>query len=241
MLQKNYVIGKNKLSPFKILAFIPARSGSKSIKDKNIRKLNNKPLLAWSIETCKKSKYLKDIIVSTDSKKYAKIAKKFGVEKVVLRPKKISGDKSTDLQAILHLMKTIKNFDYSFIAHIRPTTPLRDVNEIDKAIKFFLNCDFSSLRSVHEMPESAYKTYEIKKKNLLQSIGRNKKIDFHSVPRQKINKTYAANGVIDIYRTSNILKKKNLFGNKIYAFKTKFTYEVDSIHELKILSTIMKK
>ena len=86
MLRKNYDIGKKNNNFHTIVAFIPARSGSKSIKDKNIRLLKGKPLLAWSIESCIKSKFIKDIIVSTDSKKYEKIAKKYGATSVILRP-----------------------------------------------------------------------------------------------------------------------------------------------------------
>ena len=105
MLQKNYDIGKNKKKKINVIGFIPARSGSKGIKNKNIKNLNGKPLLAWSIETCKKSKYIKDIVVSTDSQKYAKIAIKYGATKVIIRPKNISGDKSTDYQALTMLLK----------------------------------------------------------------------------------------------------------------------------------------
>ena len=72
----------------KVIAIIPARSGSKSIKDKNIIKLGKKPLIAWSIEACFKSRYISRVYVSTDSKKYAKIAKKFGPVEILLRPKR---------------------------------------------------------------------------------------------------------------------------------------------------------
>ena len=75
-----------------ILAVILARSGSKGIKNKNIKILNGKPLIAWSIATCLKSKRINKIVVSTDSKKYAKIAKSFGAHEVILRPKKFSKD-----------------------------------------------------------------------------------------------------------------------------------------------------
>ena len=78
-----------------IVAFIPARSGSKSIKNKNIKLLKGKPLLAWSIESCIKSKFIKDIIVSTDSKKYAKIAKKYGA---VCTPDFFGSNKEVKLQ-----------------------------------------------------------------------------------------------------------------------------------------------
>jgi N-acylneuraminate cytidylyltransferase len=243
MLQKNYVTGKNKKKiSIDIIAFIPARSGSKSIKDKNIKLLNGKPLIAWSIESCKKSKYIKKIVVSTDSKKYAKIAQKYGATHILQRPKNISGDKATDYQALNHMIKSLKFPRYKFIAHIRPTTPIRDVKVIDNAILLFSKKKCTSLRSVHEMSESAYKTFEITKKNYLKPLcQKNASIDYFNAPRQKFKKTFAANGLIDIYKKEHVIKEKNLFGKKVFAYKTKFTHEIDSVDQFKYLNLILKK
>ncbi len=239
MLQKNYDTGKNKIN---VIAFIPARSGSKSIKNKNIKKLNGKPLLAWSIESCKKSKYIKEIIVSTDSKRYANIAYRYGATKVVIRPKKISGDKSTDYQALIHTIKHLKGLNFKFIAHIRPTTPIRKLKDIDKAIFLFSKKNYTSLRSVHEMPESAYKTFEISKNKLLKPIcSRKNNMDFFGKPRQNFVKTFAANGLIDIYKKDHLLKKKNLLGKKVFPFVTNFTHEIDSPEQFETLNLILTK
>ena len=144
----------------KIIAIIPARSGSKSIKDKNIIMLLGKPLIAWSIEACLKSKLISKVFVSTDSIKYANIAKKFGPVEIIYRPKNLSTDNTTDYQMIEHAIKNI-DFKYEYIAHIRPTTPLRKVSDIDLAINFFFKSNCNSLRSVHEMSETAYKSVEL--------------------------------------------------------------------------------
>ena len=128
----------------KIIAIIPARAGSKSIKDKNIIKLGGKPLIAWSIESCFKSKLISKVYISTDSNKYAKIAKQFGPVEILLRPKKISGDFSTDYQMIKHAIENI-DYDYDYIAHIRPTTPLRKISDLNSAIKSFINSYVLSL------------------------------------------------------------------------------------------------
>ena len=100
----------------KIIAIIPARSGSKSIKDKNIVNFKGKPLLAWSIEQCIKSKEIDEIYLSTDSKKYAKVAKKFGLKNVIFRPKAISTDKSTDFEFIKHFIDNVRT-KHEIIAH----------------------------------------------------------------------------------------------------------------------------
>jgi N-acylneuraminate cytidylyltransferase len=231
----------NFLKP-KIIAFIPARSGSKSIKDKNIKILNGKPLIAWSIQTCLKSKFINKIIISTDSKKYAKIAKKYGADEIIIRPKKISKDKSTDYEAIIHTIRNLKYSDYDLIAHIRPTTPQRDVFDIDKAIKKFAVSKYNSLRSVHEMSESAYKSFEISKKNQLKSIANLKfSLDDLNKPRQAFKNTYVANGVIDIYRKKFILKNKKLFGKKVIAYITKHTEEIDSLNQFNYINYLLKK
>ena len=230
----------NFLKP-KIIAIIPARSGSKSIKDKNIKILNGKPLIVWSIQTCLKSKFINKVIVSTDSKKYAKIAKKCGAHEIIIRPKSISKDKSTDYEAIFHAIYNLKYYSYDLIAHIRPTTPQRSVSEIDRAIKIFSKSKYDSLRSVHKMPETAYKSFEIYKKNELKSIANLKfSLDDLNKPRQAFKDTYVANGVIDIYRKKFILENKKLFGRKVMAYITKLTEEVDSLEQFKYINYLLK-
>jgi len=225
----------------KIIAIIPARAGSKSIKDKNIIKLGGKPLIAWSIESCFKSKLISKVYISTDSNKYAKIAKQFGPVEILLRPKKISGDFSTDYQMIKHAIENI-DYDYDYIAHIRPTTPIRKTSELNAAIKNFINSKFSSLRSVHEMSETSYKTFEITKSKFLKPLkGIKKNIDYLNKPRQNFPKTYQANGVIDIYRKSFILKNKKLFGDKAHAFIVDNVPEIDSLYDLNYVKYYIEK
>ena len=226
----------------KIIAFILARSGSKSIKDKNIKILNGKPLIAWSIQACLKSKFINKVVISTDSKKYAKIAKKYGADEIIIRPKKISKDKSTDYEAIIHAILNLKYSDYDLIAHIRPTTPQRDILDIDNAIKKFAISKYNSLRSVHKMSESAYKSFEISKKNQLKPIANLKfSLDDLNKPRQAFKNTYVANGVIDIYRKKFILKNKKLFGKKVIAYITKHTEEIDSLNQFNYIDYLLKK
>ena len=225
----------------RVVAVILARSGSKSIKDKNIKILNGKPLIAWSIDSCLKCKDIEKIIVSTDSKKYAKISKKYGAHKIIIRPKNISKDNSTDYEAIEHVIRNTRDFNYDLIAHIRPTTPIRDIHDLNLAIKIFRKSNSNSLRSVHEMPESAYKSFEMKNKNQLKPMANLKlKIDDLNNSRQSFAKTYAANGVIDIYRKDFILKNKKLFGSKVMAYITNYTPEIDSLSEFKYIEYIFK-
>ena len=223
-----------------IIALIPARSGSKGIKDKNIKYLGKKPLIGWAIEECLKSKIFSKIYITTDSKKYALIAKKYGPVEIIMRPKKISNDRSTDYEMISHAMKNI-NTNYNFIAHIRPTSPLRKVEQLKKAVKIFIGSNYNSLRSVHEMPETSYKTLEINR-GLLKPL-RNIKmsLDQLNAPRQNFKKTYFPNGIIDIYRKKFILKNRLLFGNKAKAFITPFSQEIDVIEDYEFIKYLWKK
>ena len=224
----------------KIIAIIPARSGSKSIKDKNLTELGKKPLIAWSIQSCFKSKLISKVYVSTDSFKYAKIAKKFGPVEILLRPKKISSDFSTDYQMIKHAIANI-DYDYNYIAHIRPTTPLRKTSDLNKAIKIFINSKFTSLRSVHQMSETSYKSVEVNRGVLKPLKNLNFTVDEINAPRQKFKKTYSPNGVIDIYKKSLIIKNKLLFGNNVKAYKTSYTHEIDNKDDLNYVEYLCKK
>ncbi len=220
----------------KIIAIIPARSGSKSIKDKNIVNFRGKPLIAWSIEQCFKSKKIDEVFLSTDSKKYANIAKKFGLKNIIFRPKSISKDKSTDYEFIKHFIDNVDT-SHGIIAHMRPTTPLRNVVLLDKIINFFLkNKNFSSLRSIHENPETAYKSFELKKKILTPLKGVEKTMDELNSPRQNFSKTYSANGYIDLYKKKFIIRKKKLFGDRVIGYKIPFTMEIDSKAELNLMN-----
>jgi CMP-N,N'-diacetyllegionaminic acid synthase len=223
-----------------IIALIPARSGSKGIKNKNIKQLKKKPLIGLAIEQCFKSKLFSKIYVSTDSIRYAEIAKKHGSVDIIMRPKKISNDKSTDYEMVDHAIKNITS-KYDFIAHIRPTSPLRKVEHLKKAIKIFINSNYDSLRSVHEMQESSYKTFEMKNGFLKPLNNINLSIDQLNAPRQNFAKTFFPNGIIDIYRKNFILRNKLLFGKNVKAFVTPFCQEVDTIEDFKYIKFLWKE
>ena len=125
-----------------IFSIIPARSGSKGIPGKNIKLLNGIPLIAFSIQASLKSENISRTIVSTDSEEIANIARKFGAEVPFLRPSAISGDNSTDFEFFIHAIEWFKTNEGKipdYFVHLRPTTPLREPNVIDKAINYFIN------------------------------------------------------------------------------------------------------
>ena len=226
----------------KVVAIIPARSGSISVKNKNIQKIKNKPLLGWAIETCKKSKEIDYFFVLTDSDYYKRIAIKYGANVPFNRPKSISTNTSSDIEFIEYSIKKLQNLKIypKLIVNMRPTTPFRNYKKIDRAIKFFLKNikTYTSLRSVEEMSESSFKTVIVKNK-IAKPILQKYTMDEINLPRQGFKKTYLPNGYIDIYKTQHIKKNRNLYGKKVSAFITDKTIEIDTKYDLQLAKRII--
>ena len=221
----------------RIYAIIPARAGSKGIPRKNVNLLKGKPLIAYSLQLCKKSSLIQRTIVSTDSKEYAKIANEYGGETPFLRPVEISKDNSTDYEFVVHALEWFGKNEGKipeYLVHLRPTTPLRRIEIVDAAIKKLIKQnDATALRSVHEMPESAYKCFEIDD-GYLKTIGNTGtfNLDDANNARQSFPKTYHANGYVDVIKTEFIINNNRLHGSKVIPFITPRTNEVDCPDDL---------
>lgn len=217
----------------KAIALIPARSGSKGVPNKNIRDLGGYPLIAWSIMAAKKSKLIDRVLVSTDSEKYAKLAIQFGAEAPFLRPPEFSGDRSTDYDCVVHALDwlALNGGEPEYIAHIRPTTPLRNPLFIDSAIEAFENSfeSITALRSAHEMSESAYKTFEITEDGRFKRIAsKGTALDSANNARQQFPATYHANGYVDVLSTRFIREAGLLHGDWVLPFITPSVVEIDT-------------
>jgi len=230
-----------------VVAIIPARSGSKGVQDKNIKLLDGRPLLAYSIAAARKSACIERIIVSTDSEHYGNVAKKCGAEVPFLRPSEISGDNSTDYEWIKHLLDWMLEKDGiipSYLVHLRPTTPFRDPTHIDSAIECLKqNDNATALRSSHEMIQSSYKTLEIEG-NYYRCIGGGiglLDLDAANRPRQEFKKTYDPNGYVDVYKSHYVMENKKLLGDRVLAYITPRVAEVDTLEELNFLEYQLSK
>ncbi len=218
----------------KVLAVIPARSGSKSIKDKNIRSVLGKPLLAYSIDHAKSSKYVDRVIVSTDSEAYAKIALQYGAETPFLRPKDISSDDSLDIELFEHLLNWLfenQNYCPDYCVHLRPTHPIREPKDIDSMLELLHSKEEAdSIRSV-VLNKSVipYKMWFFdERSNLLSPLLNDSSLkEAYNTPRQYLPKTYFQNASIDIVRSSTILHKKSMSGDIILGFVMDEEFDID--------------
>lgn len=227
----------------KIWAIIPARSGSKSIKDKNLKKIGGRSLIEHSIRSAKQINQVEKIIFSSDSKKYLKIANKIGVDILHHRSIKASKDNSTDLDFFKDFIKNYSIKDLpDFFIHLRPTTPIRKKKYLNDAVRLFLenHKKFTAMRSASKMSESSFKTFIIKDSKLC-SINNNFKLDFFNNPKNSFPNTYFPNGYIDIIKTKNIFKNY-IHGNKVLPYLTKGRIiDIDSLDDLQYANFIYKK
>ena len=226
----------------KVLSVITARSGSKSIKNKNIKKFYGHPLIAHTIHQSIKSKLINRTIFSTDSERYAKIALKYGAEVPFLRSKKNSRDKSNDIDTFKEVLKKLKKKELpDIIVHLRPTTPLRKKNEIDKAIKLFISSDCDPLRSISLSEKNLFKSWFIFN-NYLKPLYSGKMIkEPWNMGRQQLPNTYYHNGSIDIFWRKTLSKKNSLSGKKIYPFIQREFLDLDTMKDFTRLNKIDSK
>jgi CMP-N-acetylneuraminic acid synthetase len=219
----------------KVLAVIPARSGSKGIVDKNIRLCNGKPLLAHSIEHALKSNIVNRVIVSTDNNRYADIAREYGAEVPFLRPADISDDYSLDIDTFkhaLHFLKKTEMYMPDLCVHLRPTHPVRTSLMIDDMVNTLIeNPEWDSIRSVSPAPVTPYKMWFLAADKTLSPALSCEIPEAYNAPRQILPKVYMQNACIDIVRTPVILEKNSMTGSKIGGYIQDFDFDIDSEDE----------
>jgi CMP-N,N'-diacetyllegionaminic acid synthase len=206
------------------LAIIPARSGSKGIPGKNIREVNGKPLINYTIEEANKSKYLDKIIVSTDDKEIADVSLNAGAEVPFLRPKYLATDTAKTIDVLIDCLTMLKKngetFDY--IVLLQPTQPLRKSWHIDDAIKQVTEKNADSLVSVTEVKEHPILMRTINKEGHVENLLKTNS----TLRRQEFPNFYIVNGAIYINKIRQLTSNTSLNDNKL-AFKMEKEYHVD--------------
>ena len=234
-----------------ILALIPARSGSKSVPDKNIRMVAGKPMLAWSIGHALGAGHITRVIVSTDSEEYAKIARDYGAEVPFLRPAEYATDTALDIDVFRHALKWLEEnegYKPDIIVQLRPTYPKRRVEDIESMIGMLIDHpEADSVRSVAPATEIPFKMWvsapgAINKKTTDDCIktGDMGRIDpvvkdipeCYNMPRQELPTAYYQNACIDIMRRSTIMEKDSMTGDVILGYLMDENFDIDTEEEL---------
>lgn len=209
----------------KSIAFIPARSGSKRVQDKNIRLLNGHPLLAYSIDSALKSRVFDEVVCATDSEIYAEIAIYYGATVPFLREKQLSGDNSPDIEWVNvfvdYYLKKIKEFDIFSI--LRPTNPFRKPETIIRAHQEFLsNQPADSLRAVQRCTEHPGKMWAINGKYMTPIMPlKNENTPWHSSQFNSLPEIYVQNASLEIAWVDTLINSKTIAGEIILPFITK--------------------
>ena len=220
----------------KNIAIILARKGSKGIKNKNLIDINGKPLIYWSIKTCKMSKKIDSVWVSSDSDRILKISEKFGA-RTIKRPTKYSLDKSTSDSAWYHAVNYLnkKNFFPDIIVGVQPTSPIRSSKSLDLAIENFRKKSLDSLFSAQKI--SNHFIWRGSKKGLKANYNYLKR-----PMRQDMEEKYLENGSFYIFNSKKFLKKKcRLFGKiGVFIMNKVQSLEIDDREDLHLIRALKK-
>ena len=228
-----------------ILGVIPARSGSKSIKDKNIKLLGSYPLIYYTIVQSKKSKIFDNIVISSDSKKYLQIAEEYGVKTPFIRPKNLSNDNSLAIDTIYHAVIESEFYyktKYDLICMLQPTAPFRTIRDYKNVLnimkKNYKKCD--SVISVVDVDN--YNPIKMK------VIKNNKLIDYRkwpveNPPRQSLPKTYIVNGSFYLFKRDVLMKRKTFKGNNSYPYlmPKERSVNIDNILDFNLAELVLNK
>ncbi len=226
-----------------ILAIVPARSGSKSVVNKNIRLINNKPMMAYSIEHALNSKLINRVIVSTDSEEYAEIARQYGAEVPFIRPAEYATDTALDIDVFRHALSFLKEtegYEADIVVQLRPTYPYRDPADIDAMIQLMIDdLQTDAVRSVMLNEVVPHKMWYMADDNQITPILTDIP-EAYNMPRQQLPKTYYQNGNVDVLRPANIFEMNSMTGKKIKGYEMKEMYDVDTEADFARVAAFMK-
>ena len=217
----------------KIVALIPARGGSKGIKNKNIIDLCGKPLISYTIQAALESKYIDKVIVSTDSQEIADVAIKYGAEVPFLRPGELASDTSKTIDAVMHAVGELekRKEQYDILILLQATQPLRTADDIDSAIELFIKNKGQSLVSVSPVEDNPILIRTIDNLGRMNSI-----LPMKSTCRRKdMPLYYRVNGCIYINLISELDLNTSFNDNKIpYIMPKERSVDIDEIKDLLI-------
>jgi CMP-N,N'-diacetyllegionaminic acid synthase len=219
-----------------ILAIVPARSGSKSVPDKNIVPFRGKPLLVHSVEHGLAAHNVDRVLVSTDSARYRNIALAAGAEAPFLRPEALSGDHSTDLEVFTHVLDWLERHEGyrpEACVHLRPTYPTRTVEDVEKAVDLLRGDPTAdAVRSVTLAPHTPYKMWRLTERGTLRPLLDSALREPYNLPRQTLPEVYMQNAAVDVVRSAVIREQHSMTGTRVLAYVMDRFQDIDDWSEL---------
>ncbi len=231
------------MAELNVLGIVPARAGSKGIAKKNIRKVADKPLIAYSIEAALQSKAIQRLIVSTDSPEIAKCARNYGAEIPFLRPAEISQDDTHGVEPVLHALEWLnarEGYHPDFVMLLQPTSPLRTVSDIRSAIQLVVDKSADGVVSVTFAKQHPWWTKVLNEDGTLTDFI---KSDLSSTRRQDLTPLYVLNGAIYLARTEVILTHQTFFTSRTYAYvmPAERSIDIDTSWDLYLADLILRE
>ena len=227
----------------KLLAIIPARGGSKGLPGKNIKELCGKPLIAWTIEQARSCSNIDRILVSTDDREIAEVAKKYGAEVPFMRPPELASDSAATIDVIfhtIHWLKKCEDYQAEYILLLQPTSPLRTSGDIDSAIGMLKDKNAQAVVSVCETEHHPWWS------NILPEDGNMKDFirpDILNKRRQDLPVFYRLNGAIYLAKTDYLSEQNSFFGPDTFAYKMfkERSVDIDSDLDFKLVSLLFQE
>ncbi len=212
-----------------VLGLIPARSGSKGIKDKNIKDFMGLPLIAHTINLSKEIRYIDELIVSTNDKKIKEISEQYGASVPFKRPKYLSDDKATNIDVALHAIEKIKT---DLIIILQPTSPLRNEKDITNSIKLLFEPQVKMVVSAYKIKNYPY-SFSLDKSDFISNFEKLKKLKTN---RQSHKSFYTVNGAIYCSDTDYFVSKKSFFTSKtrVYLMPSHRSVDIDDLTDWRL-------
>lgn len=220
-----------------INALIPARAGSKRVKNKNIIDVGGHPLIAYTIVACKLSQKVDRVIVSTECPEIARISRKYGAEVPFMRPSIYSQDQSSDRGFLGHFFEEV---DCDKVLLMRPTSPLRNPLVVTEIVEKYINLhkknNFTGFRTMSRSNHSPYKMFQILEGHCQGFFNDFEGVrEYTNLPNQSFPKAFTPNGYCDLVIKKTLEKYDSTFGNKICGIETENIIDVDDHFSLDLV------
>jgi CMP-N,N'-diacetyllegionaminic acid synthase len=228
----------------RVLAIIPARGGSKGIPKKNIVKINNIPLIGYTIDAALASSYITDVVVSTDDHEIAKVSKDLGVNVPFIRPELLALDDTESAPVIEHallFMERSKGIIYDAVMMLQPTSPLRTSKHIEESIELFKSSKCDSVVSVVSVGGNhPFRMKRLVGKQLINFIDQG---FWDMRPRQSLPNVYIRNGAIYLINRDTLIQRQQLIGESClgYTMNDYDSVNIDTFIDLKIAEILLKE